>query len=74
MSDIELSDSVEFEETGTDATAEEEYTSRKVLGNPETPLDLTDYLCRCADGPGACEPALLNGYKLEDIVQQGPTL
>ena len=46
----------------------------QVLGNPETPLDLTDYVCRCADGPGACEPALLNGYRLEDIERQGPTL
>jgi hypothetical protein len=46
----------------------------QVLGNPDTPLDPTDYLCQCADGPGACEPGLLNGYKPEDIVWQGPTL
>lgn len=46
----------------------------QVLGNPDTPFDLTDYVCQCAGGPGACEPALLNGYQAKDIVVQGPTL
>lgn len=46
----------------------------QVLGNPDTPLDLTDYVCHCANGSGACEPALPDGYQAKDIVVQGPTL
>lgn len=43
----------------------------QALGDPDTPLDLTDYYCLCTSASGNCEATfnLLNKHK--DIVWQG---
>jgi hypothetical protein len=40
----------------------------QVLGDPDTPLDLTDYLCHCSNATGDCEAALPELRTPGDIV------
>jgi hypothetical protein len=43
--------------------------SCQVLGNPETPLDLQDYLCWCSNA-GACDVAFPEVVTLDELVVQ----